>query len=918
MTLPYRDWNRFRVATLRAIWAGSPDSADEFTDVHYENMRIGRGYITGSKPCRTSYVIARGHENDDFQQRTGLTTGMKAELGLGVIQIQDTSSPSISDFDIIHGILDDPSSPNTWHKDKVTGRYYDGLTQWDSYLMTRRLNAGDYQNVVKSQIPKSYEMTFSAYRAGVDSFFNYYTEEFFRNGFMLEASNFAGGDPNADGEHFYAGLTLHYLKVYFFEPIVNSFSSYCMETGGGDAIVIAGLGFDNPDSEISAGGASPGGGWGDIVDEIHFEGLQGQGTTTLIRTDGDFSVDSNTQITIASMPALSAGTYHVRLEKKTVGVNVGDVSAYAGDWACSSDGRCYEASRISFLVVADKKDCYKKGPLINLTNWNFKDSDGNQAIRYYSEGDIRTPDVLYEGRLMSFSTLKREIDDKIGLFSVSDVNAILANPDNSISTLMADYFMKNQFVEFFSVFDGQPSGWKESIMKMIVDDYIHEGPHWNFKMKDITKKYMKRKVPLYRCLEEDFPNIHKEIINRGMPEAIGLNSLTAGEQKGALEALLIDTASYKYLASRGSLKSIDQVYSSNELVSSSDYTVSWENWPGDFNGCTYITFNSDQGENKITYNCKGYMFYPWNGSAGYVRNPAYVIAFFLAFILEVPVQLLDMDSFDDLATIFSNLGWQNSGRYILQELKDPEAELAALLYTYGVKLFPDFYGRLSAKRKDISNYQTSIIIFDQIDLLSPPKREYNLKDTVNKAEAKYDFYPAASYFKSSEKATREKSIEDFETEIEPSQAWEFPWTDSQEMVQQRLLDELFKFGYGDQKLSIPIPIDWINDIDIFTNFRLQDPWGLSRTGTGESGRYYYVEAIDYDFQGQKMNITAIDLQWLLRQYFILGDEDELASNWSSANESERMFGYLCDEYEDKFADGEPGKKLVDENILESY
>lgn len=917
MALPHRDWNRFRAATLRANWDGAPDTADEWLNVHYKTLRAGRGYVGGSKPIETSYIIAKGHEDDGWEKKTGLSAGMKAELFFGAHVVLDTSSPAIEDADLIHCILKDPAA-TTWHKDKVTGRCYDGINQWNNYPPYHEPNGTNYRELLTNQLPKTYKTTYAAFRAGSDPFFFDHADDFFRCGMYFYLSNYTGGDPNSPGEHFYLAILVHCVKVYFFEPVVNSFSSYCMETGGGDQIILYGLGFNNPDSEISAGGNNPIGGWNDEVDFIYFEGLQGQGTTTLIKANNDFTINSNSKITIPSMPAMSAGTYNVRLKKHSVGSGVGDVSAYAGDWACTAEGRCYEAARITFQVVVDKRDCYKKGPAINLTRWTFKNKDGDKAIRHYSYADVQTPDVAYDGRLLAFSSLKREIDDKVGLFNVSDINAVVANTDKEISKLMADYFMKNQFVEFFNVFDGEPSGWKESIAKMIVEDYEQRGTSWQFKMKDITKKYMKRKIPVYRCLKSDFPNIHDEIINRPMPEVIGLNSLTTGEQKGAVEALLIDKTSYKYLASRGSLKAIDQVYSSNELISSSDYEISWENWPGDFNGITYIKFDSDQEQNKITFNGKGYMFYPWNASAGYVRNPAYVIAFFLAFIMEIPVQLLNLKSFDDLAEIFENLGWENAGRYIIEDLKDPMGELAKLLYTYGVKLYPDYYGRLSAGRKDISNFSTSIILFEQIDVLQPPKRKYNLKDTINKVDAKYDFYPSSSYFKNSVKDSREKSIEDFEAEIEPTQGWEFPWTDSEDMVKQRLLDELFKFGYGDQKLEIEIPLAWINEIDIFTNFRLQDPFGLSRTGEGESGRYYYVEAINYDFQGQTMTLTSIDLQWLLRQYFILGDEDELAANWADANESERMYGYLCDEFEDKFADGEPGKKLVDENILESY
>lgn len=152
---------------------------------------------------------------------------------------------------------------------------------------------------------------------------------------------------------------------------------------------------------------------------------------------------------------------------------------------------------------------------------------------------------------------------------------------------------------------------------------------------------------------------------------------------------------------------------------------------------------------------------------------------------------------------------------------------------------------------------------------------------------------------------------------------DYPYFTSQTLVDQLVKEYLKKYNYGDQKLEITLDMSWFNKLDVFYNFRYQDPEGLSATGAGETGRYYYVENIDYDFMAGKMKVTAIDLQFLLRQYFILGDEGSLASNWSSAGEPDRMFGYLCDETlgasgEGEFADGEPGKILVDENILEGY
>ena len=41
----------------------------------------------------------------------------------------------------------------------------------------------------------------------------------------------------------------------------------------------------------------------------------------------------------------------------------------------------------------------------------------------------------------------------------------------------------------------------------------------------------------------------------------------------------------------------------------------------------------------------------------------------------------------------------------------------------------------------------------------------------------------------------------------------------------------------------------------------------------------------------------------------------MADNWDIATEEDKMFGYLCDEVTDEFADGDPGKQLCDENLL---
>lgn len=147
---------------------------------------------------------------------------------------------------------------------------------------------------------------------------------------------------------------------------------------------------------------------------------------------------------------------------------------------------------------------------------------------------------------------------------------------------------------------------------------------------------------------------------------------------------------------------------------------------------------------------------------------------------------------------------------------------------------------------------------------------------------------------------------------------EKPWVTLKALVDQLVNEDLLKFRFGDAVVTLPLPIQFLDELDLFGNFRLQDPMGLGASGSGEVGRYYYVKKLNIDFMRGKIDVTAVDLQFLLRQYFMLGDETVQAAAWASATEADRMYGYLCDETSGQFADGEPGKILVDENILEDY
>ena len=490
----------------------------------------------------------------------------------------------------------------------------------------------------------------------------------------------------------------------------------------------------------------------------------------------------------------------------------------------------------------------------------------------------------------------------------------LSNTDFEFSKLLAQYMVKNQIVELFHAWTDEPHAWRSYSFIGIVDDVEFKHPVTIFYLKDIFKKHFDKKVPLYRITNEEFPNAHEVALGQSMPEVLGLNYLNETDCKGAVQAHCIDTTLFKYLGSHGNLHSITQVYSDGVLKSTpGDYAVSYDPL-----GYTLITFTADQEDNKITFNCTGYEYddaYDWNSVNGYVQNPAYIIAFLFALLAEIPIAYLDIVSIDALAAKFETAGYEESGRLILQNDRDFDVVLAELLFTYGTKGYPTKEGKFKTEKKDIADFLTAMTIWGQLDVEGQPERKYNYRDMINRARAVGDLYPTHDLTLVSQEEERAKSVEDFEAEVEAKSPFEFPWTNSTALISERLIEELVKRSYGDKRLYITLPMKFFNDLDINTDFRFQDIWGLSLTGAGEAGRYYYISSLSYNPMGQSIDIIAIDLQYLLQAYFIFGSELELDPLWANATYENRMFGYMCSEATDKFPDGEPGKILISENEL---
>jgi hypothetical protein len=142
---------------------------------------------------------------------------------------------------------------------------------------------------------------------------------------------------------------------------------------------------------------------------------------------------------------------------------------------------------------------------------------------------------------------------------------------------------------------------------------------------------------------------------------------------------------------------------------------------------------------------------------------------------------------------------------------------------------------------------------------------FGLNEAINVIKAKYDYYPTASFFKSVIEVRNETAIANFEAEREPDSEFSLKWTDSVTLAQLRTIEEIVKFSEGYKTAEFLLPFRMIDDLDIMDNFRFQDPFGIAADGGGEFGRYYYVVSIRPNHMNMTLEITAVDLTWLIEQ-----------------------------------------------------
>lgn len=377
--------------------------------------------------------------------------------------------------------------------------------------------------------------------------------------------------------------------------------------------------------------------------------------------------------------------------------------------------------------------------------------------------DTRAPNTFYDGRIKQISTLKRAFDDKTGLFQIADLSITLANPDKRYSQKMATRFLKNQEAILYHAWTEEAEANKIEVIKLICEDHSMKGPDFIVKFKDITQKYFTKKVPEEICTSDDFPNIHPDHEGQCMPEILGNASLSATyEHPGAVEAVYVNTSGppYQCLASAGTITiPTDEVWVDDvQKTEGAHYNVTYAG------GRTYIDFlaGQDPGDATVAFNAHGYSVPTWDSANGYIQNLAYIIEYFLRFIMEIPASLIDMPSFATLADYYEDMGVDENCYLILQERIDAMEVLRQLLFTGGAKGWMALDGKINVGRKNYCSWQVTDLdrhIFEQVDLFDSPNRKWNLTSAINTVNVQFGLIPWQNLFTGAKKEYRDNRFE---------------------------------------------------------------------------------------------------------------------------------------------------------------
>lgn len=106
----------------------------------------------------------------------------------------------------------------------------------------------------------------------------------------------------------------------------------------------------------------------------------------------------------------------------------------------------------------------------------------------------------------------------------------------------------------------------------------------------------------------------------------------------------------------------------------------------------------------------------------------------------------------------------------------------------------------------------------------------------------------------------------------------------------------------------PLPIESFED-DLADIYQITHFEGIG--ASGYAARSFQVRAQNIDLDKFVNVVTLEDAEFYMQSFCVLGDEDEMAADWLTADADDQVYLYVCDRTTGQFSNGDEGKRLFD-------
>jgi hypothetical protein len=527
---------------------------------------------------------------------------------------------------------------------------------------------------------------------------------------------------------------------------------------------------------------------------------------------------------------------------------------------------------------------------LNSTPIILVEIEFGDMIRYYSNVDARFESRFYEGRLLQAGSVRRALQQNLGLFEIASIEIFLSNTDQYFSALITNTKVKGVVARVRLGTKALPLSLYETVFEGTVDDF--GTTNFGFRLLIRDKLWTMPPKPLSGYVTATvFPFALPADAGKPLPICYGSHSdtdTTDAKNRGAWPTLFVDnrTGSRRFLIAAHAVKAINEVYAwtpgrgSLLMTITTHYTAhpagiidgvryayieitatGWSNYVTDSAGnLGIVTVNVDGKETS------------GDGTGDLIENPIAILRDVLANYLGAPT--LNGASFDMAEVIATERNYIAAGGYIVEKSKDEF--IREICDSFNIRIYPDYNGNVSVSIfKPISPVASGLQVTENWEVLRGTFSADFQSDIqgaedaqiVNVVEAKYKYHWGKQFFR--ETLTAEDVTS--QTTYGPKKlAIDMYWSvdaDSSEDVSARIVT-LYRNPVANIRCKVPL---------LGMNLELTDLVSVTHADGPAEGGYNArtLELIEHTFNPQDMTveIKAKDVEAIAGSAFFLDDED---------------------------------------------